>query len=555
MNQSCRDGEAENPPERRGAGRRGAVAVGLLLFLIAACAPSTGGSNPAPSGRFAFDPAGALFASSYRQIRDYYLDPVSVESLALAGIGTLDAGSAGAGIDLADHAVRLLDHGTEIARLPRPDPLDAEGWAEVTSAALSAARTHDPALAAATDEELYRRVFEGVTGKLDRFSRYAGAEAARDQKASRDGFGGIGVTLDYTETEPRITSVTPDGPAARAGVRIDDRIVIIDGVPTVGLDERQVTAKLRGRPESRVFLALDRRSRPRRDGLIPMTLTRSLIVPVSVTAERDDGIAIFRVANFNHDTAKSLAQQFERMRAEMGPSMTGIVLDLRSNPGGLLDQAVDVAGMFLDRGEIVAAAGRHPTSNQDFEAGGKDQTNGLPMVVLVDGGSASSAEIVAAALQDDGRAVVVGSSSYGKGTVQMVITLENTGELTLTWARLVTPSGYILHHHGVVPAFCTSEPIDPVAPAEDGSARLARILEQGLHPVPGIATKPRSSLTEAGWEDLRKSCPSETRDSALDLVVAERLLQDRTLYAQALTLPGIAVAHDPDSRPVHSALQ
>jgi carboxyl-terminal processing protease len=192
---------------------------------------------------------------------------------------------------------------------------------------------------------------------------------------------------------------------------------------------------------------------------------------------------------------------------------------------------------------------------QNFEADGMDQTHGLPLIVLVNGGSASSAEIVAAALQDEGRAVVVGSSSYGKGTVQMVIPLENTGELALTWARLVTPSGTILHNHGVVPAFCTSEPVNPVATPEDPAARLTRIIAQGLHPAAGIETRPRASLGEADWGSLRQSCPPDIRDTALDLKIAKHLLKDPTLYAQALTLPGIAVARAPDGHAVRSALQ
>jgi carboxyl-terminal processing protease len=236
----------------------------------------------------------------------------------------------------------------------------------------------------------------------------------------------------------------------------------------------------------------------------------------------------------------------------MGKHLTGFVLDLRGNPGGLLDQAVDVAGLFLNRGQVVATKGRHPTSMQDFEASGSDQTHGLPLVVLVNGGSASSAEIVAAALQDHGRAIVIGSSSYGKGTVQMVWPLENTGELTLTWARLVAPSGYILHHHGVIPAFCTSSSEDS---SDDNADQMSRILDHGLHPLPGIATQPRASLTDAAWEDLRKSCPTKQPNDTLDLAVAKRLLKEPTLYAQALSLPGIALAHNPDTPAVRSALQ
>ncbi|MEA2757108.1 MAG: carboxyl-terminal processing protease [Aliidongia sp.] len=549
MFHSCDPGKASDRLCRHSGIYRRAGAVGSLLLLIAACASTSQASHPVTPIRDAAEPADALFAGAYRQIHDYYLDPVTVETLALAGIAGLDSGTEGQSVDEVGGVVRLLDHGSERKRLPRPEADDAEGWAAVTAAAVSAARTTDPALAGATDEQIYRRIFDGITAKLDRFTRYAGIDAAHDQRASRDGFGGIGANFDYSQAEPRVTTLLPDGPAARAGVRSDDRVVAIDGVTTVGRDERDITAKLAGRPGSRVSLALYRSQSGR---TIPAIIRRSLIIPMSVTAEREDGVAVFHVAGFNHDTAKSLAQNFTRLHGETG-GVSGIVLDLRGNPGGLLDQAVDVAGLFLDGGVIVSEAGRHPTSVQHFEANGRDVTHGLPLVVLVNGGSASSAEIVAAALQDTGRAVVVGSSSYGKGTVQMVVPLENTGELTLTWARLITPSGYILHHHGIVPAFCTSGSVEGVV--GDDADRVNGIIALGLHPALGVARMPRASLSDSGWADLRQSCPTQTVRPALDLQIAKQLLKNPGLYAQALTLPGIAVAHDPDASVVRSALQ
>lgn len=534
--------------------RRGAVAVFLLLLLIGACA-STG-------HRHSTDPAEALFAGAYREIRDYYLDPVKIDVLARAGIDQLAAGT-GLRLDDAGGSVQLVDQGAVVGTWQAPGPEDADGWAHITAAAIGAARSHDPALTATAagpgpgprpgDEQLYERVFDGITGKLDRFTRYVGAAPARDQKAARDGFGGIGITVSYDQAEPRITSVLLGGPSARVGLRVGDVIVAIDGGPTAGLGPRDITDRLRGRAYTRVGLAI------RRSDHEPATLVsvqRSFIVPASVTSARDGDLAIFQVTVFNHDTAKTLASQLDRLEKEMGHDLKGIVLDLRGNPGGLLDQAVDVAGLFLDHGDIVSAAGRHPTSIQNFTASGTDRAHGLPIVVLVDGGSASSAEIVAAALQDVGRAVVVGSSSFGKGTVQMVITLENTGELTLTWARLITPSGYILHHHGIVPAFCTSEPAAAAPPdAADEHALVARVIERGLHPVLPSATRPRVSLDDAGWAELRASCPAETNDPPADLAVAKALLEKPSYYTQALGLPGIAVAHDPDTKSERSALQ
>ena len=164
-----------------------------------------------------------------------------------------------------------------------------------------------------------------------------------------------------------------------------------------------------------------------------------------MTVSRDDGIAIFHISSFNQDTTQQLVADLDAAQREMGPQLRGIVLDLRGDPGGLLDQAVSLADVFIAKGPIVATVGRNPASRQFFEASGDSIAPLMPIVVLVNGGSASASEIVAAALQDAGRAVVVGTASYGKGTVQTVLRLPNDGELTLTWARLVTPSGYLLN--------------------------------------------------------------------------------------------------------------
>jgi carboxyl-terminal processing protease len=169
---------------------------------------------------------------------------------------------------------------------------------------------------------------------------------------------------------------------------------------------------------------------------------RALVVLPTVAMSRVGDIAIFQVLSFNQSTTERLAEALAEARRQTGGRLAGIVLDLRGNPGGLLDQAVSLADLFIREGPIVSTVGRHPASHQYFAASGHSLAPEVPIAVLINGGSASSSEIVAAALQDAGRAVVIGSSSYGKGTVQTVLRLPNDGELTLTWARLVTPSGY-----------------------------------------------------------------------------------------------------------------
>jgi carboxyl-terminal processing protease len=212
-----------------------------------------------------------------------------------------------------------------------------------------------------------------------------------------------------------------------------------------------------------------------------------------------------------------------------GEAVTGVVLDLRGNPGGLLKQSITVADLFVTQGDIVNTRGRHPDSHQHYEATGEDIAHGLPIVVLVDGKSASAAEIVAAALQDRRRAVVIGTTSFGKGTVQTVIRLPNDGEVTLTWSRLVAPSGYVLHGLGVFPAICTS------GVSEDETGVLARRLEQRGKTVAIMESWRKAGLREADRRrTLRAACPAQRRHETLDIEVARRLLDDPALYLRAL---------------------
>src|SRR3546814_53909 len=193
---------------------------------------------------------------------------------------------------------------------------------------------------------------------------------------------------------------------------------------------------------------------------------------------REGNLAYIRVSGFNNRTADSLRQKIGQARSEFGSELRGYILDLRGNPGGLLEQAVEVSDIFVTSGRIVSTHGRHNDSHQYFPAEQLqrgDLTENAPVVVLIDGGSASASEIVAAALQDSGRAALVGSASYGKGTVQTVLPLPNSGEFILTWARFHAPSGYALHRRGVLPDICTTgevtSPADVMARIQTGALR------------------------------------------------------------------------------------
>jgi carboxyl-terminal processing protease len=258
---------------------------------------------------------------------------------------------------------------------------------------------------------------------------------------------------------------------------------------------------------------------------------RAHIVPRTVTYRREGHAAYLRVSGFNQRTAPSLREAVKRAKADMGADLAGYVLDLRDNPGGLLDQAVTVADVFLAKGRVVSTHGRHPDSHQYFDAEPGGPAEERPVIVLINADSASASEIVAAALKDSGRGLVVGSTSYGKGTVQTVLRLPNDGELTLTWARFLAPAGYALSKRGVIPNVCTTR-----ADASDVGELLHAVRRGRLAP----ARQPRPAV--AGGEGTGtvardaalEACPADGRRNARDVELARRVLSDQDLYAAAM---------------------
>jgi carboxyl-terminal processing protease len=467
-----------------------------------------------------------LFSRGIEEITELYIDPIPSQKLVDSGVATLAKLDPRLGVaantgDVRDrNQLTVTYDGIAVGNYQVPPDIGGEAGGEVIAQTIAGAKHASPKIAALPQETVERAVFEGMTGLLDRFSHYAPPEEARDQRAARDGFGGIGVTLETANNDFSISEIGEQSPAERAGIRIGDKIVAIDGEPVAGHRPIDVIRMLRGPVASVVALTIDR---PGTAGTRDFKLERALVAMPTVTASRDGSIAIFRIASFNQSTTRRLTERLIEAQRQANGRLSGIVLDLRGNPGGLLDQAVSLSDLFIAKGPIIATAGRHPASHQYFAATGHAIAPTTPLVVLVNGGSASASEIVAAALQDVGRAVVIGSASYGKGTVQTVMRLPNDGELTLTWARLVTPSGYFLQRHGVVPTLCT-----------DGLADSDSAVDVALHQNSVEASRPRASLDEQGWTMLRKSCAPEQTSPAIDLKLAERVLSDPARYSAAL---------------------
>jgi carboxyl-terminal processing protease len=301
------------------------------------------------------------------------------------------------------------------------------------------------------DSELVSAAIQGMVSNLDPHSSYMDAKAYADMQITTKGeFGGVGIEVTQDENG-LIKVVSPiDGtPAARAGIKTGDRIVGIDGTSITTLPLQEAIDKMRGSVGSKISLTILREGEKKP---FDVALVRAVVQVDAATYRREGDIGYIRLPGFNERTADGMEKAVRDLKKQIGPGIKGYVLDLRNNPGGLLDQAVQVSDDFLGSGEIVSVRGRHPEDTQRYDAHGGDVTDGKPVVVLINGGTASASEIVSGALQDHKRATIVGMISFGKGSVQTILPLgEGRGALRLTTARYYTPSGHSIQAEGIIP--------------------------------------------------------------------------------------------------------
>jgi carboxyl-terminal processing protease len=300
------------------------------------------------------------------------------------------------------------------------------------------------------EAKLVESAINGMLSGLDPHSSFLDAKNFRDmQVQTRGEFGGLGIEVTMEEGMIKVVAPIDDTPAARAGVMAGDIITHIDDEQVQGLTLNQAVEKMRGAVNSSVRLKISRKGAS--DNL-ELKLTRDVIRIRSVRSRNEGDVGYVRITQFNEQTFEGLKRSIDTLTQEIGSDkVKGFVLDLRNNPGGLLDQAIAVSDAFLERGEIVSTRGRNADETQRYNARAGDLTKGKPVVILVNGGSASASEIVAGALQDHKRATIIGSRSFGKGSVQTIIPLGSNGAVRLTTARYYTPSGRSIQAKGIDP--------------------------------------------------------------------------------------------------------
>lgn len=323
------------------------------------------------------------------------------------------------------------------------------------------------------DRDVIENAINGMLQGLDPHSSYMNLRNFRDmQVQTRGEFGGLGIEVSQEAGYVKVISPIDETPAARAGVKPGDLITHINNASTQGLTLQEAVDQMRGERGSSIRLTI------RREGTatpIELSLTRETIRPQVVRARMEAGdVAYIRLTSFNEQTEVGLRRALSNLRSQARDGLKGIVLDLRNNPGGLLDQAIQVSDDFLEQGEIVSTRARRPEDAQRWNARSGDITAGLPVVVLVNAGSASASEIVAGALQDHRRAIIMGVKSFGKGSVQTVMPLPGNGAIRLTTARYYTPSGRSIQATGIEPD------IEVLAQREDAQQNRERDREADL---------------------------------------------------------------------------
>ncbi|HRY03154.1 MAG TPA: S41 family peptidase [Beijerinckiaceae bacterium] len=333
------------------------------------------------------------------------------------------------------------------------------------------------------DQKLVESAINGMLTSLDPHSSYMDAKSFRDmQVQTRGEFGGLGIEVTQEDGVVKVVTPIDDTPASRAGIMAADLIVAIDGESVQGMTLNQAVDKMRGAVNTNVTLTVLRGKEKKK---LEVKLTRAVIQIKSVRSRKEgDDIGYIRITQFNEQTYDGLKAAMQKFQQEMpGDKLKGYILDLRNNPGGLLDQSVAVSNAFLQRGEIVSTRGRNADETQRYNARPIDISKGKPVVVLINGGSASASEIVSGALQDHKRATLIGTRSFGKGSVQTIIPLgQNNGALRLTTARYYTPSGRSIQAKGIEPDIVVLQDVPDELKGKDdlkGEASLKGHLKNG----------------------------------------------------------------------------
>lgn len=394
--------------------------------------------------------------------------------------------------------------------------------------------------------DLIEAAIDGMLTSLDPHSSYLSPEDAADMRfQTRGEFGGLGIEVTQEEGWVKVVSPMDGTPADAAGIQAGDFITAVDGTNTLGLTLDEAVEMMRGPVGSEIIITVVR------EGLeqpFDVSIIRDTIRLTAVRARTEGAAVVLRISTFNDQTLPNLTDGLAEQIAEAGgpENVSGIVIDLRNNPGGLFNQAIYVADAFLDAGEIVSTRGRNPEDGDRYNATPGDLAEGLPIVVLINGGSASSSEIVAGALQDHRRAIVVGTQSFGKGSVQTVMPLRGDGAMRITTARYYTPSGRSIQALGISPDIIVQQPIRRPDDGEEGvDIESLRTTEADLRDALVNETLSEDELRMIEEDRARAEASAALREEDYQLAYAIDILRGLSALAPARSAPA-AVTSDLD---------
>jgi len=503
------------------------IGVLLLILLIARAHADPVSHALAMKAGFDAPMVTAVYATALSFMEPRTLDPVPVPQLTLWGLRGLTALDPDLTTDLFEGKLRLVGAGRVLfIETPPAQPTPAL-WATAAVRLSSVAAEESAAVRQAGTRGIVQSFFDELFNHLDPYSRYVGPTEAREDRARRNGRAGLGLTLTRRGAAILAETAVEGGPAALAGVRPGDTILAVDGQQLRGNQAVEAERLIAGPEGTGVTLTW----RSRNGRLHTARLARAMVPPETVFAAREHDMLVLRVSGFNYSTASHLADALTDGLAGPHPP-AGIVLDLRSNRGGLLRQAVSATDSLLPAGVVAYTLGRDPDANHIWRSAPGQLAEDMPIVVLVDGRTASAAEVMAAALADRGRAVVVGSATLGKGLVQTIAPLPDGGELFVTWSRILAPLGWPLQGLGVLPQVCTSL-------GGEALHRQLTALAAGTQPMAAEIDAERSArapLPAASIVAIRRACPAAGGNEE-DMQAAQVLIDNPAAYAAALLPP------------------
>ncbi|HQT47629.1 MAG TPA: S41 family peptidase [Acidocella sp.] len=499
-----------------------------LFFFVAVLLPGVLWAQPS-SVSFDAATAGSVWGAALSYIAPRSLQPLTIPQMAIWGLNGLAALDPNLDTTLQNGQIRLYGPNQMLIAIPAPAPGDAAAWGQAAARVAAAAYAASPALQQAGTQELISSFFDELFNHFDPYSRYEPPLQAAQDQLMITGLAGTGLTFGVQGGHVVIGTIAADSPAENAGLTVGTLVLQVNGHSVSPRQVSRLNDEMNGLLGTKATLRLQDPSDP-----VPapqdITLTRAFIPPQTVFQDPSPapGVLALKITSFNPGTSDQFSAAVAAAMAAQPPP-SGLVLDLRGNRGGILRQAVLVADSLLPSGSIVFAQGRDPDADQSFHAEGADLTSGTRIVVLVDGQTASAAEILSAALADNGRAVVVGSETLGKGLVQTVTSLPDGGELFVTWSRVLAPRGWPMQTLGVMPQVCTSL-------GDEALQAQLSALQSGHSLMTPALTKARAMRATASVDAIlavRDDCPADIGGDE-DFTAAAFLLNNPSAYQAAL---------------------